>query len=87
MSTLSFTRKDGESWYDAGERYAKEHGLSDEFKDSYTAFFLDKDLDTQDATFEALAEWDLLDYDQASKRDWPGRFRFSDTSDDFDIPL
>ena len=59
---LSMKREDGESWYQAGLRYAKGYGLEGEYNDAYNYAKL-KGEGEADAVYYALSEWDLLDYE------------------------
>ena len=61
--SLMMKRADGESWYEAGLRYAKRHGLEGEFNDSYNYSKIKGEKEA-DAVYYALSEWDLLDYEK-----------------------
>ena len=69
MPSLVAHRKESESWRDAVKRIAGEYGLEYEALTAYDQSIAEDNLDEPTAAFEALYDWDLLDYEEDDVKD------------------
>jgi hypothetical protein len=62
---FSIKKHENETWKQAGIRIAKDYGLEDEFIIFYDRA-IEKGRSEEDATLDALWEWDLLSIEEES---------------------
>lgn len=63
---LRVARKEGETWRECIERYAKPHGLETEVLSLYDRYVNSGDPEHQ-AAFDACYEWDICDFVEEKK--------------------